>query len=216
MEAFTLNAVSRRETGKGTARRLRMAGYVPAVFYAPHAAAMPLSVKASDLLKLLKKQEENVFVRLIIDSDGRKSEKSSIIKEIQSDPMSQRLNHVDFYEISMDVTAVFDLPVHFTGISKGVENGGELQHVKRELKVSCLPAKLPEFIEADISGLDIGDHLRVCDLRVADGITLLEPQDAVVAVVSATRASLRKTEASVPEEAAEPEVLSRKGGKSEN
>lgn len=216
MEAIALNALIRKETGKGPARRLRMAGGVPAVFYGPCAEAIPLSVNAADLLKLLRKREENVFIRLIIDEGGKTQEKFSMVKDVQLEPVSRRFYHADFYEISMDRPFTFDVPIHFKGIPAGVENGGDLQHVKRELKVSCIPTKLPDFIELDISSLNIGDHFRVSDVSGMDDLTLLDAAEVVIASVSAPRAVVVKTETEEPEEPAEPEVVGRKGAKSES
>ena len=219
MEAIALNSLMRKETGKGPARRLRMAGGVPAVFYGPSAEAILLSVNAADLLKLLRKREENVFIRLIIDDGGKKQEKFSMIKDVQLEPVSRRFYHADFYEISMDRPFTFDVPIHFKGLPAGVDSGGELQHVRRELKVSCIPTKLPNFIEVDISSLNIGDHLRVSDVRAIDGLTLLDAGESVIASISAPKTVAVKTETEEPEEPAEPAepaVVGRKGAKSES
>lgn len=219
MEAIALNALMRKETGKGPARRLRMAGGVPAVFYGPSAEAIPLSVNAADLFKLLRKREENVFIRLIIDDGGKKQEKFSMVKDVQLEPVSRRFYHADFYEISMDRPFTFDVPIHFKGLPAGADSGGELQHVRRDLKVSCLPTKLPDFIEVDISGLNIGDHLRVSDVRAIDGLTLLDAGESVIASISAPKTVPVKTETEEPEEPAEPAepaVVGRKGAKSES
>jgi large subunit ribosomal protein L25 len=215
MEAIALNAFVRKETGKGPARRLRMAGGVPAVFYGPRAETMSLSVNASDLLKLLRKREENVFIRLVIDDGGKKHERMSLVKEVQMEPVSRRFYHADFYEISMDLPFTFDVPIHFKGTPVGVENGGELQHVRRELKVSCIPMKLPDFIEVDISGLNIGDHLRVNDIKGMADLTLLDAGEVVIASISAPKAAAVQTETEEPEAPVEPEVVGRKGAKSE-
>jgi large subunit ribosomal protein L25 len=215
MEAIALNACIRKEAGKGPARRLRKAGHVPAVFYGPQAEATSLTVSASDLLKLLRKKEENIFIRLIIEQSGKTQERMSMLKEIQIEPVSGRFFHVDFYEISMDQPLTFDVPIHFIGTPVGVAGGGELLHVKRELKVSCIPAILPEFIELDISGLKIGDHLRVSDVRVAEGMTILDAGDNVIVSISAPRMVTVKAEAEAAEAPAEPEVIGRKSAKSE-
>jgi large subunit ribosomal protein L25 len=214
MEAIALDALLRKQTGKGPARRLRMAGNVPAIFYGPGAEAMPLSVAAADLLKLMRRREENVFIRLIIKDGDEKLEKLSMIKEVQMEPVTRRFYHADFYEIRMDKPFTFELPIHFEGAPVGVENGGELQHVKRELKVSCIPAILPDFIAVDISGLDIGGHFKVSDVKTIDGLTLLDADEAVIASVSAPRAMAVKPETEESEKPAEPAVVGKKGAKS--
>jgi large subunit ribosomal protein L25 len=220
MEAIALNALVRKETGKGPARRLRSAGLMPAVFYGRETEAMPLSVNAADLLKLMKGRQDNVFIKLIIDDGSKKRkklEKLSIMKELQTEPVSRRLFHADFYEISMDHKLTFEVPIHFIGSPVGVRNGGDFQHVKRELKVSCVPTKLPDFIEVDISGLDVGHHLKVSDIRISEDMTLLDSLEGVIASVSTPKVTIAKVETEEEEEkTAEPEVIGRKSAKSES
>jgi large subunit ribosomal protein L25 len=117
-----------------------------------------------------------------------------MIKEIQTDPLSKRLVHADFYEIRMDQKITFDIPIHFVGQPVGIDNGGELHHLKRDVKVSCLPGNLPDFIEVDVSGLDIGDAVRVQDIKIAEGIIILDPEDAAIATVSTTRVTKEELE----------------------
>ena len=186
MEVSELNVHVRNQSGKGHSRRLRIKGFIPAVFYGPKSESIQLAVNKSELMKLLKSKEENVFIKLLID-DGKNMEKLSMIKEIQTDPLTKRLIHADFYEIRMDQMITFDIPIHFIGVPVGIDNGGELHHLKRDVKVSCLPGKLPDFIEVDVSSLDIGDAIRVQDIKIAEDITILDPEDAPIATVSTTR-----------------------------
>jgi large subunit ribosomal protein L25 len=188
MEITELKASVRSQAGKGSSRRLRREGFIPAVFYGVKTESILLAVKASEMTKLLKDKEENVFIKLII-SNGHNFEKLSMIKELQTDPLTKRLFHADFYEIRMDQMITFDIPIHFAGIPIGVDNGGELHHLKRELKVSCLPTILPDFIEIDVSSLNIGDSIKVQDIKVTDGILVLDPEDAAIAAVATTKAS---------------------------
>jgi large subunit ribosomal protein L25 len=186
MEINELRVRVRNQSGKGPARRLRSEGFMPAVFYGPKAELIHLVVNAKELIKLLKDKEENLFIKLLI-GDENTIEKLSMIKEIQTDPLTKRLLHADFYEIRMDQKITFDIPLHFIGDPPGIDKGGEVHHLKRELKVSCFPDKLPDFIEVDLSQLDIGDAVRVQDIRVAEGITILDPGDVPIATVSTTR-----------------------------
>jgi len=202
MEVNDLKVLVRNQSGKGPARRLRMEGFIPAVFYGPKAESTQLAVNAKALMKLLKDKEENVFIKLII-GDENITEKLSMIKEIQTDPLTKRLMHADFYEIRMDQKITFDIPIHFIGEPVGLDNGGELHHLKRDVKVSCLPGKLPDFIEVDVSGLDIGDAVRVQDIKIAEDITILDPEDAAIATVSTTRVAREEVE-TTEETAAEP------------
>jgi len=204
MEAIELKACVRKETGKGPARRFRMKGLTPAVFYGRGEEAIPLSVNVTDLTKIIKTKKENIFIKLLIE--GEKSlEKLTMIKELQIEPVSRRFYHADFYEIRMDHKLTVDIPLHFVGTPIGVENGGELQHLKREMKVSCLPAALPEFIDVDVSGLDIGASIKIQDLRVPDGVEVLDPGDVGIAIVSFMKVSVPKEEIAEGEAAAPAE-----------
>ena len=200
MEISELNARVRNQSGKGPARRLRIEGFIPAVFYGPKSESIQLAVNTSELMKLLRNKEENVFIKLLVD-DGKYMEKLSMIKELQTDPLTKRLLHADFYEIRMDQKIIFDIPVHFIGEPVGVDNGGELHHLKRDVKVSCLPGKLPDFIEVDVSSLDIGDAIRVKDIKIAEDITILDPEDAAIATVSTTRVAREEVETTEETEA---------------
>ncbi len=200
MEINELKADIRTTSGKGSSRRLRRAGMIPAVFYGPGAETILLAINAADLMKLQKK-EEKAFIKLIIAGEGTKLEKLSMLKELQIEPLNRQFVHADFYEITMDHKLTLDIPIHFSGKPKGVEEGGELHLLKRELKVSCLPGSRPEFIAADVSGLQIGDSLKVHDLSIGEGVTVLDHADAALATVSAVKEA---APAAAP--AAEPEA----------
>jgi len=209
MEITELKARVRNQSGKGSSRRLRREGFIPAIFYGVKTESILLAVKTSEMIKLLKDKEENVFIKLLI-SNGQSYEKLSMIKELQTDPLTKRLFHADFYEIRMDQKITFDIPIHFAGTPIGIDNGGELHHLKRELKVSCLPTILPDFIEIDISSLNIGDSIKVQDIKVADGILVLDPEDAAIIAVAATKVAkeagaAEESEAESMEEAKEKE-----------
>ena len=193
MEATELKACTRKETGKGPARRFRKQGLIPAVFYGRGDEAIPLSVNAVDLMTIVKKKKENIFIKLLIEGE-KPVEKLSIVKELQIEPVARSFYHADFYEVRMDRKLTVEVPIHFTGTAVGVTNGGELQLLKREMKISCLPSALPEILEVDISALDIGQSLKIQDIRVAEGITVLDPSEAGVAMVAAVKASATQTE----------------------
>ncbi|HON59053.1 MAG TPA: 50S ribosomal protein L25/general stress protein Ctc [Smithella sp.] len=203
MEVTDLAVQVRHEKKKGPARRLRQDGFVPAVLYGRAADNMMLQVKADDLTKLQKEGKEHAFVKLIIHEESGKKEKLSLIKEMQVEPLSRKLHHVDFYEVDIKRKITMDVPLHFVGKAVGVENGGELQHIKREVKVSCLPLDLPDHIDVDVTNLNIGDSIRVRDLKVAEGITLLDRPDASVAAVAMVKVA--KVEAAAAEEGAAEE-----------
>lgn len=208
MKTVALNAQVREEVGKGPSRRLRAQGLVPATFYGYQTEPMVITVDASELTKtVVKGREETVFVKLGIQPrKGKKVEKLSVIKDLQVNTINRTPEHVDFYEIRMDRTLAVDVPVLFTGNPVGVEDGGELQQLKRDVRVSGLPSDLPESIEIDISNLKIGDSLKVSDLVVGDSVHLLDNDDVAIVAVVPTRVSLM-TEGAAEESAGEEEEL---------
>jgi large subunit ribosomal protein L25 len=203
MEATELKACVRKESGKGPARRFRKEGLIPAVFYGRGEQAISLSVNAADLRKIIKEKKENVFIRLLIEGE-KHLEKLSMIKELQIEPVSRRFRHADFYEIRMDHRLTLEVPLRFIGTPVGIEKGGELQHLKRDLKIVCLPSALPDFIEVDVSKLDIGHSIKVQDIPVPEGISVLDPGDVGVAMVAVIKVSAPQAEVAAEGEAAEP------------
>jgi large subunit ribosomal protein L25 len=198
MEITELAVQVRKEQKKGPARRLRQQGFVPAIFYGRSAENILLAVNNKELLKLHKDKKDHSFIKLIIDDGGSKIEKLSLIKELQVQPLTGKFYHADFYEVDLKHKLTFEVSLRYTGKSIGVENGGELQHIKREVKVSCLPANLPNHIDVDVTALDIGDSFKVKELILAEGITVLDPPDAAVAAV----AVIKVAKATPEEEAA--------------
>ena len=209
MEISELKASRRKDTGKGIARRLRKDGFVPAVVYGSKTEPVLLSVNSAELMKILKGKEENVFINLHVDN-GNKIEKFTLIKELQIEPVSRKFLHVDFFEIDKKQAITLDIPIHFTGVAPGVETGGELHHIKRDIKVSCLFAVLPEFVEVEVSGLNIGDSIKVHDIKLPEGITVLDPEDTIIASVTAPKVTVKVEEVAEleqePEESQEPVV----------
>ncbi len=204
MEVTELKACIRKESGKGPARRFRKEGLIPAVFYGRGEEAISLSVNAAELRKIVKEKKENVFIRLLIEGE-KPLEKLSMIKELQIEPVSRRFQHADFYEIRMDHRLTLEVPLRFLGTAVGIEKGGELQHLKRDLKIACLPSVLPDFIDVDVSKLDIGDSIKVQDIPVPEGISVLDPGDVGVAMVAVVKVSVPQAEAEAEGgEAAEP------------
>ncbi len=191
MKTIKLKAESRTESGKGFARKLRQAGFVPAVFYGYEVEPIMIKVSSSDLIKLIERERsETSFIKLSIKDGSNKTEKVSVIKDVQIDTIKRKPVHVDFYEIKMDREVTLDLPIQLIGNPVGVEAGGELQQVKREIKVLGLPSAIPEAVELDISALEIGDSIKVGDVDLAEGIKCLDIEDGVIATVAAKRVSV--------------------------
>jgi large subunit ribosomal protein L25 len=210
MEVTDLAAQVRKEQKKGPARRLRQKGFVPAIFYGRSAENILLAVKNDELVKLYKNKKAHAFIKLIIDEgDKKKTEKLSLIKELQVQPLTGKFYHADFYEVDMKHKLTVDVSLRFVGKPIGVENGGELQHIKREVKVSCLPANLPDHIDVDVAGLDIGDSIKIKELTIPEGITVLDLPDSAVASVAVVK--IVKVEEPVVEEVVTEEGAAAEG-----
>ncbi len=204
MPQLSLAARLRSDTGKGAARRLRRDYQVPAIFYGPNAQPVMLAVKFLDLQTLLKGTgSENVIFQLQIESGQGTESKTVMLKELQTDPLKPVYYHVDFYEISMDKELTLNVPIHLVNTPAGAAKGGILQHVKRDLEVSCLPGNLVDFLEVDVSALDIGDAVHVKDLALPQGMKTTEDGDTTIAVVTAPHVVAEKPEEVVEEEKVE-------------
>ena len=218
MKTIALSAQVREGLGKGNSRRLRSEGFVPAIFYGYETESVAVKVNTSELIRaLVDEKGETAFVKLGIKSGkGRKVEKLSVIKDLQIDTIKKKPVHVDFYEIRVDRTLAVDVPVIFSGNPVGIEEGGELQQIKRVLKVSGFPSDLPESIEVDISSLNIGDSIKVKDITIKDGVQILDPDDVAVVSVVPTRTSLMtEEEGGEEEEAVTEEAASASEGEEE-
>jgi large subunit ribosomal protein L25 len=199
MTTVALAAQSRTETGKGVARSLRRQALIPAVFYGPAVDPVPLILQSRDLEKLITTGAgENILIDLNIEDGKSTQSHRAMIKEIQVDPVKQNILHVDLYAISMDKKISVEVPITLTGTALGVsEEGGILQQVSRTLEISCLPDRIPEAFELEVTALAIGDSLHVSDLEIPEGVdVLVEDELTIASVVPPTKV-----------EEIEPEVL---------
>jgi large subunit ribosomal protein L25 len=188
MKTVTLNARMRNDLGKGASRRLRIEGMVPAVFYGYQTEPVTLAVSAPDLIKIIRQEKtESLFVKLAISDGDTLAEKLSIVKDYQADTVKKSLFHADFYEIRMDRELTIEIPIILSGQPVGVVLGGEMVQLRRGLKISALPSVIPEAVELNISGLNIGDSLKVVDVTLGEGITVLDPADGAIVTVMAKR-----------------------------
>lgn len=208
MKAVKLEAKLREGTGKGYAHKLRRMGLVPAVVYGAKETSLSLELDAKTMHRFLSTQEgENVIIDLDV-AGVKPSLKKAVVKEVQLDPVSGRILHVDFLHISMTEKIKLHIPIHLSGTSIGVKDqGGIIQHILRELEVSCLPADLPDAVDLDITQLEIGDSIHVSDVTLDKVEILTEPQRTLVSVIPPT---VQKEAEPVVEAEEEPEVLAEK------
>ncbi|MDM8516973.1 50S ribosomal protein L25 [Desulfobacterales bacterium HSG16] len=206
MELIKLNADIRTATGKGQARSLRREGRLPAVLYGPGTETASLSINCKEFEDTLRHQKGGqVLLNLVIQNGGEKI-RSVMIKEIQRHPLSRDIVHTDFYEISMDRKIFVKVPVTVTGKSKGVELGGMLQIIRRELEIFCYPQNIPTSIEIDVTDLDIGESVHVKDIETEDDVEI--PADVnftIITVLSPKSAEEEEGEEEEGEEGEEAE-----------
>lgn len=212
MEKVTLKAEIRKDTGKKIAKDLRAKGLVPANVYKSGKAATSLIVGNSELEGVLHtKAGENVLITLKVSGEGSSAkERTVLIKEIQRHPVRDTILHVDFNEISLTEMLKINVPLVAHGEPVGVKvDGGILEHVLRELNVECLPTAIPGRIEVEVSGLKIGEHILVKDVKVPEGVKVLNDPELIVMIIKAPKVEVPKEEAAVPG-AEEPELIRKK------
>ncbi len=204
MAQITINAKIRDKKGKEAARKIRRNKEVPAVFYGPDTEPILLTVGYSQLQTISKKAlYENLMCELVIDSNGSSQKKMAMVKDIQTDPIKDRILHVDFYEISMDKEITVDVPIHLLNTPVGVSKGGILEQTLREITISCLPGNLVESLDVDVSSLDIGDSIHIGDIKIPEGIKILDrPDTAIATVVAPTKVEEEAVSEEVEEEEA--------------
>lgn len=196
MKSITIKGSKRESVGKKATKALRNAGLVPCVIYG---GDKPMSFSA----------EENAFRNLVYTPNahtvvielGDGSKVNAILQDIQFHPVTDRILHIDFYEIFDDKDVTMEVPVNTVGNSVGVRNGGVLRVVTRRLRVKALPANLPDMIEVDITKMIVGDQVNVGDIE-AEGFTIMHPDDDVICQVRTSRTAISEIE----EEEAEAEA----------
>jgi len=207
LELIELKANIRATVGNGPARRLRQAGQIPAVLYGPKTESVLLTVNKSDLdLALKKGRSGQIILNLVVQDNGETYTRPAMIKELQLHPLSRNYLHIDFYEIDLDRKITLGIPIVTVGSSVGVERGGVLQIIRRELEVECLPFEVPESIEIDITDLDMGDSIHVRDISMDGDVELLgESNLTVITVLSPKLEEEAEEEEELEEEGAEKE-----------
>jgi len=217
MATIQLDLKKRTKTGKGSARRLRSMGMLPVIVYGPEISPIMLSIDYKQLEKILRgKSAESIIFDLRVDSNGKKYSKRVMIKEIQKDPVTRDYLHVDFYEISMEKELEVDIPVYLVNTPIGVSEGGILQHIRRELKISCMPRNLVDKIEIDVSGLDVGQSLHIGDISFPPGLKSMEDENLTIATVVAPAIEVEEVEEVEEEEVEEVEGAEREEIKGED
>jgi large subunit ribosomal protein L25 len=201
--SFELDAEFREDQGKGASRRLRHLGKVPAILYGGKRDARALLVDHTRLAQLMDNER---FYSTILALKVGSSQQAAVLKDVQRHPYKNQIMHIDFQRVLEDEKIRMHVPLHFKGgaESKGVkEQGGVLGHVRNDVEVVCLPKDLPEFVEVDVSGLEINQVVKLSDLKLPAGVELVDllaKRDGPVASIHMPR--VEEEEAPVVDEAA--------------
>ena len=218
MEQIDLKAQVRETTGKGPARTLRREGRIPAVLYGQKADSIMLSIDFKEFEQIVKKANIGSVLLNLQIQNGKTFTRPAMIKELQTHPVTGAFLHIDFYEIDMQSKITVSGPVTTRGKSPGVEEGGHLQIVRRELELFCLPTAIPESIEVDISDLTIGDSIHLLEIALPADVELPEETDFTVITVLAPKVEeepVEEEELEEGEEADEEEGAEEEGAAEE-
>jgi large subunit ribosomal protein L25 len=217
MAEVTLEVSRREQGGKNAARRVRAGGKVPAVVYGGHRDPVAIEVDRKSIGELIQKSEHGVRSIFLLKMSGSDQQRHAMIKEIQINPISRKITHIDFVRVLMDEVVRTTVPVRIVGTAIGVKEGGILDWQLRDIHVECLPNAIPDSIEADVTNLGSHDYLHIRDLQIPEGVKVLDDPERIV--VGVTQAKAEVVEAPVAEAAvvatAEPEVIKKGKGEAE-
>lgn len=200
---ITLQAEAREGTGKGFARRLRVAGKVPGVIYGAGSAPISISLDARELKHALATEAGmNVLVDLTINGEAH----LTLARELQRDILRGGITHVDFLKIDRDQQIEAEVPIRITGDAVGVREGGVVEHHIWSVRVSCKPGDVPEHIDVDITELGLFEHLTVADLVMPAGVTVVSDPAEKIATISTPQVLKVESELDQPEVVA-PEAV---------
>ncbi|MCO4798207.1 MAG: 50S ribosomal protein L25/general stress protein Ctc [Colwelliaceae bacterium] len=205
-DLFTLDAEVRTDLGKGASRRLRHAEKIPAILYGEGQEPVSLTLAHN---KVFRAQQEEAFYShvLTLNVDGKPVE--CLIKDMQRHPFKQVIMHMDFMRIDATHAVHVNAPVHFINEEEAEKKGGKISHSVNEIAISCLPADIPEFIEVDVSGLEVGQTLHLSDVTFPKGVTsdeLAKGESHDQAVASLNAPKVAKDEDEDGEDAAAEET----------
>jgi large subunit ribosomal protein L25 len=215
MAEVTLEVQDRNDAGKGVARKLRAQGQIPAVVYGGHRDPAKITVDRKAISELIHKSEHGVRSIFLLKMAGTEQQRHAMIKDIQMDPISRKMKHIDFVRVMMDEKIKTTVPIHIVGVAQGVKEGGILDWHIREVRVECFPNQIPDKIDIDVTSLNTHDFRSIKDLVLPEGIRVLDDGERNIVGITHAKAEVVAVEAVVePTAVAEPEVIT-KGKKPE-
>jgi len=210
MDKVTIDAKVRKN-GESSPKKIRKEGNIPAVVYGKETKSLPIEIKIKDIQKTVKSAEGTILISLKLHDNQKEEEKTVVIQELQRDPVTDEIIHADFHQIAENEKTTFRVPIVIRGISEGVKEGGVMEHILREAEIKCMPKDLPATIDIDSTLLKIGDDMKVKDLKLKEGVEILEEPEQVVITLLAPHVYEEATPAATagaPEAAAsQPELI---------
>ena len=207
----TISVAVRKEVGKASSRELRKVGLIPATIYGLTEAPVSVSISPKIVARVLA-SDTGMNSMLLLQREGTDIKRHVIIKDLQRDPISGRLRHVDFMRVDMTHKVRVKVPVRLVGTSIGVKSmGGVLDFAHREIEIECLPSIIPAHIDVDITNLAVGDSIRFEQITLVPNVVFTGDAHQTVCSV---RGKAAEEEVAAPAAAAEPEVV--KKGKKED
>jgi len=192
----TLKAAPRLRTGSGRLNQMRREGWLPSVIYGKGTENINLKVDAKTFADVLAhSSSENIIVNLEIEGQGTRL---AFLQSIQHDPMSGKALHADFRSIDDNTAITAHIPTHLNGESAGVKAGGLIEQYVHAIEITCLPDDLPETLEVDISGLQVGDSLHIGDITYPSGVKPTHAADVVVAHIGKPSSAISEDAAAAP------------------
>jgi large subunit ribosomal protein L25 len=183
-ERIKLTVKEREGRGSSDSRRLRKAGFIPGVLYGKGKSSYAICVPERDLRRVLT-GSGGLHAILDVIVEGKQTTHASILKDYQQDPIRGHIRHIDLQEVRLDQPIQASVTVQLIGEPAGAKEGGVLSQVQREINVEALPMEIPEHLDLDVSGMAIGDTLRLADLPAIEGVTYLDdPEETVLATVT--------------------------------
>lgn len=207
--SLIIKSERRNHFGKGASRRLRRDGKIPAILYSGGGPGIPLALDKKDIFNILRSEAgENTLFKTSFDSESR----DTMIKEVQMDPVTDEILHVDLIQIAMDKAVRVSVPVFISGEAVGVKTeGGFVDVITREVEVECLPQRIPEHIEVDISALHLHQSIKIEEIIPPPEVEIVSDPHAVVVLIEAPTkeevVEVEEEEVEVMAEGEEPELI---------
>jgi large subunit ribosomal protein L25 len=198
-DIITINTDSRGSKGKNAAHKLRKSGFTPAVVYGHSFDTVAIQVSNTELKRMFKKGSGSSgdyrLFKLLIQDNGTTKDTMVVIKDIQRNPISGTIEHIDFLSVKMDEKINALVHIQVLGKAEGVKSGGIMRQILREIEVQSLPDKIPPHIDIDVTNLNIGDSVHVSDLDIPGEVELITAPDETVITILAPAAEIEEEEA---------------------